>query len=84
MRALKRTMGKEIKIDFYRSLDKSDANAAFNQVSTGLMSGYVGAWGDQFFGGPEVIEFEKRSKQLFGFDYECVNFDLEKRIKIKL
>lgn len=64
MRALKRTMGKEIKIDFYRSLDKSDANAAFNQVSTGLMSGYVGAWGDQFFGGPEVIEFEKRSKQL--------------------
>jgi perosamine synthetase len=69
VRALKRTMGKEIKIDFYRSLDKSDANAAFNQVSTGLMSGYVGAWGDQFFGGPEVIEFEKRSKQLFGFDY---------------
>lgn len=62
-------MSKEIDINFYRSLDKSDAKVAFDQVSTGLMSGFVGAWGNQFFGGIEVIEFERQSSKLFKFDY---------------
>ena len=57
------------KVKKFKSLEVDDANEAKKQVETGLMSGFLGAWSDEFLGGSEVLKFEKIAADFFGFKY---------------
>jgi perosamine synthetase len=50
----------------YNSIGKEEAEAARAVVETGLLSGYGGAWGPCFYGGPQVQAFERGWEAAFG------------------
>ncbi|MBY0369818.1 DegT/DnrJ/EryC1/StrS family aminotransferase, partial [bacterium] len=50
----------------YRSMGPEEAKAAKDVVDSGVLSNYLGAWTDQFYGGPKVLEFEKMAAEYFG------------------
>lgn len=53
----------------YRTLADDDAEIAKTQVETGLMSGFVGAKGSDFYGGKDVKRLEAMSSELFGYKH---------------
>lgn len=53
----------------YTSIDQTDANVAYQQVSTGLLSGFVGAKGKEFYGGQEVLSFEADAVEMLGYEH---------------
>lgn len=50
----------------YNSIGQEEVQAAMNVVQSGILSQYVGRWGEDFFGGPKVREFERMCEQYFG------------------
>ena len=42
----------------YRSIGKEETEAAKGVVESGVLSGFLGVWHDNFYGGPKVREFE--------------------------
>jgi len=57
------------KVKKYKTVGIDDANAAKKQVETGLMSGFVGAPGEEFYGGASIKLFEKNCADKFGYQY---------------
>lgn len=53
----------------YQSLGDSEIKAVSAVVESGCLSGFYGSWGDQFLGGPKIVEFEKAWAQRFGVQY---------------
>lgn len=53
----------------YNSIGDEEIIAATEVVKSGLLSGYIGAQGDAFLGGPKVREFEKKCEEFFGVKY---------------
>lgn len=49
----------------YNSIGKEEVEAAKLVVESGVLSQFIGAWGDDFFGGPKVQEFEKICQEYF-------------------
>ena len=43
----------------YSSLDESDVKAVADVMKSGRISEFIGAWCDEFYGGPLIKEFEK-------------------------
>ncbi len=56
-------------IKTYKSIENDDAEVAKKQVQTGLLSGFVGAWGKEFLGGENVRNLENKCKKIFDFKY---------------
>jgi perosamine synthetase len=50
----------------YNSIGAEEAEAARRVVESGVLSKYLGCWDPDFFGGPRVQEFERRSEAYFG------------------
>jgi len=50
----------------YRPVGSEEAIAAKKVVESGVLSQYLGAWSEDFYGGPKVKEFERVSADYFG------------------
>lgn len=50
----------------YNSIGSEEVNAAKAVVESGVLSQFVGAWCDDFYGGPKVKEFERECERFFG------------------
>lgn len=50
----------------YRSVGAEEKEAANRVLDSGVLSRYLGVWGDDFYGGPEVQTFEKEWAEYFG------------------
>jgi dTDP-4-amino-4,6-dideoxygalactose transaminase len=50
----------------YVPIGKEEVEAAKKVVESGVLSQFVGAWGEHFYGGPKVKEFEAASAAYFG------------------
>ena len=50
----------------YNSIGDEEVLAVKEVVESGILSKFVGTWGDDFFGGPKVQEFERQCEQYFG------------------
>lgn len=53
----------------YKTLGSSESIAAKEQIETGLMSGFVGAPGQEFYGGESIRLFEKNCSDKFGYEH---------------
>jgi dTDP-4-amino-4,6-dideoxygalactose transaminase len=53
----------------YQSLGDAEIKAVSDVAKSGCLSGFYGSWGDQFLGGPKIIEFEKAWAERFGVRY---------------
>ena len=49
----------------YNSLAKEEVKAAKDVVESGILSQYLGAWHEDFYGGPKVKKFEKLAAEFF-------------------
>ena len=49
----------------YNSIGKEESDAVKKVMDSGLLSKYLGKWGEDFFGGPKVKEFEKDCENYF-------------------
>jgi dTDP-4-amino-4,6-dideoxygalactose transaminase len=58
---------KTITINFpkYNSIGIEELNAATDVIRSGILSKFIGAWHDDFFGGPKVRDFEKDCAKYF-------------------
>ena len=50
----------------YNPIGAEEVDAAKKVVESGVLSRYLGRWGDDFYGGPKVREFERASEAFFG------------------
>lgn len=50
----------------YNSIGQEELNAAKKVIESGVLSQFLGAWHEDFYGGPKVREFEKNCQQYFG------------------
>ena len=50
----------------YNSIGVEEEQAVRKVMKTGVLSKYLGSWGDDFYGGPKVQEFESKCKEYFG------------------
>ncbi|MDO8482064.1 MAG: DegT/DnrJ/EryC1/StrS family aminotransferase [bacterium] len=50
----------------YNPIGKEEKEAVLRVMDSGALSKYIGAWGPQFYGGPEVVSFEKEWAAKFG------------------
>src|SRR4051794_29748021 len=50
----------------YRAHGDGEVAAARRVLDSGVLSGYIGAWGEGFLGGPEVRAFEDAWAESFG------------------
>lgn len=50
----------------YVPIGKEEVEAAKKVVESGVLSQFVGAWGEHFYGGPKVKEFEAACAAFFG------------------
>jgi len=50
----------------YNSIGQEEVDAAKKVIETGILSKYLGAWSDDFYGGAKVQEFERDCKNFFG------------------
>ncbi len=50
----------------YRSIGEEEVKAATAVVESGVLSQFIGRWGEQFRGGPKVREFELFCENYFG------------------
>ena len=59
---------KVIKTPFkpYQSIGKEELAAASSVIESGVLSKFLGRWGEQFLGGPKVREFESACEEFFG------------------
>ena len=60
----RRTIAKPLKR--YNPIGRQEANAAKRVVETGVLSQFIGAWHEDFRGGPRVREFERACEAYFG------------------
>lgn len=49
----------------YNSIGKEELDSVIDVVESGVLSQFVGGWGDDFFGGPKVQEFERQCESYF-------------------
>ena len=49
----------------YKSVGREEKRTITKLMSSGRLSGFVGAWCDEFYGGPMVREFEDKWKDIF-------------------
>lgn len=56
-------------LQFYKSVGDRERLEVQKVLDSGCLSGYVGAWGDAFDGGPAVKEFESNWRQVFKCNY---------------
>lgn len=49
----------------FNTFDHQEKEAVLRVLDSGVLSGFVGAWGDQFNGGKEVKEFERQCEAYF-------------------
>jgi perosamine synthetase len=59
---------KTIQTEFkrYNSIGIEEAQAAKEVIESGVLSQFLGAWHEDFFGGPKVKEFERRCESYYG------------------
>ncbi len=59
---------KTIKIPFrkYNSMGAEEVQAAKEVIESGVLSQFLGAWHEDFYGGPKVKEFERQAAAYFG------------------
>lgn len=59
---------KVIKTPFqkYNPIGEEEIEAVRKVIETGVLSQFIGGWGDDFFGGPKVQEFERNCEKYFG------------------
>tara|TARA_B110000037_G_C17087984_1_gene492780 strand:+ start:633 stop:1916 length:1284 start_codon:yes stop_codon:yes gene_type:complete len=59
---------KIIKNEFskYNSIGQEEVEEVKKVITSGVLSGYVGAWEDDFYGGPLVKKFERKIENYFG------------------
>jgi dTDP-4-amino-4,6-dideoxygalactose transaminase len=50
----------------YNSIGEPELAAAQQVIRSGVLSRYLGAWNEDFYGGPKVREFEKAAADYFG------------------
>jgi len=50
----------------YNSIGKEELLAAQRVIQSGVLSQFIGAWHEDFYGGPKVRDFEKASADYFG------------------
>jgi perosamine synthetase len=50
----------------YNSIGAEEVAAAKQVIESGVLSQYIGAWHEHFYGGPKVIEFERACERYFG------------------
>lgn len=50
----------------YNSIGAEEVAAAKQVVESGVLSDFIGAWHEKFYGGPKVQEFEKACQDYFG------------------
>lgn len=50
----------------YNSLGTEEVAAAKEVIESGVLSQFIGAWHEDFFGGPKVKEFERAAAEYFG------------------
>ncbi len=50
----------------FNTIDEIEVEAVSKVVKSGILSGFIGAAGDAFLGGPEVQKFEKKAQSYFG------------------
>jgi dTDP-4-amino-4,6-dideoxygalactose transaminase len=50
----------------YNSLGTEEVEAAKAVIESGVLSQFIGAWHEDFFGGPKVKEFERAAAEYFG------------------
>lgn len=53
----------------YNSIGEEEVQAAKNVVESGVLSQFLGAWHEDFYGGAKVQEFEKMAAEYFGVNY---------------
>ena len=53
----------------YNSIGKEEVQAAKEVVESGVLSQFLGAWHEDFYGGKKVKEFEKMAAEYFGVNY---------------
>ena len=49
----------------YSAIGQEEIDAALEVVQTGILSKYLGAWHEDFYGGPKVREFEEKAANYF-------------------
>ena len=59
-----RTIGQPL--SRYNSIGKEEVEAAKAVVESGVLSQFIGAWHEDFLGGPKVREFERACESYFG------------------
>lgn len=59
---------KAVKVEFkrYNPIGHEELQAAKEVIESGVLSQYIGAWTEDFFGGPKVREFERDCREYFG------------------
>ena len=55
----------EGKLQKYNSIGNEEIDAVTNVLKTGNLSQFLAAWGEDFYGGPKVLEFEANCKKYF-------------------
>lgn len=50
----------------YNPIGAEELSAATKVIQSGVLSQFIGAWHDDFYGGPKVREFEQRCAEFFG------------------
>lgn len=50
----------------YNAIGADEVTAAKDVIESGVLSQFIGAWHEDFFGGPKVREFEQKSAAYFG------------------
>lgn len=50
----------------YKSVGRAEAERVSEVMESGLLSGFLGSWSEDFFGGPYVRDFESRAADYFG------------------
>lgn len=63
----KKTISKPFKK--YNPIGKEEVRAAKKVIESGVLSKFIGAWHEDFNGGPKVKEFEQRAAKYFGVNY---------------
>ena len=51
------------------TMDDSEIKASKKVIESGILSGFLGAWGDAFYGGPRVQKFEKMFSKMHDSEY---------------
>ncbi len=55
--------------DHFNSFDHGEIKAASKVIKKGVLSSFVGSWSEDFYGGEEVIKFEKKIADYFRVKY---------------